>query len=296
MIKKLLSFAAVCAIAGSVNAQNLKSLVTDGPAVHFSRATSATANPGAKVAAPVGACSDTVLYVDLKIYLKSSTGSYLLLSTVPTGTGNIGGAYTYVNNGTVTVNGLGFAAKRAAGATSPLITARAYLYNVNVSNQPTTVIDSVTISVGNTFKYYYGSLLTPRVMSSNYAVVVKNVSASMNDTLKVACSGAQTPAATTDKFGEALGSFKYAGTWYAANTLFGGTSDYEPACVPVVSYSIASNFSTPATVCVNGAATFTNTSYNQATINSPFYNLGPFAQRWAVTTSTVLAGIDSAYT
>lgn len=299
MIKKLLSIATVCAFAGSMNAQNLKGVVSDGPAAgpHKFSPVNATGLNNAKTSAIAGSCMDTVMYLDYKVYFKATPNSYYVLGTVNTST-SVTGAFTYKNTGTVVVQGLGAAAYKSAGSTSPSIPARLYLYNVNASNMPTTIIDSVNITYSGTFGYSYAPLLTARTLTTNFAVGLKNVSALTTDTLKIGMTGAQTSAATSNKFGEALGFFKVgSGSWLTANGAFGGTNDFEPAVLPIVSYTnVAANFSTPSTVCVNTGALFTNTSVNQGVINNPMFNVGPFAQMWALTTNTTLAGTDSAYT
>lgn len=284
MIKKLLSVSLL--LAGFVSFSQQAKLDLNNESFSGPVKNTSAYKIGKPVGTPqAGPCMDTVFYLYWKNTLLGSPTSFVTTS-IPAQTG-LEGAFTYLNNGTVLINGLGCLTSRRAGSPSSSIPVRIVLYNVNASNIPTTAIDSVTVNVtGTSGNFFYGGFGMPKVVSGNFAVAYKNMSTNPNDTIRLWMTRAQTAAAASNKFGEGLGYIKVAGNWATTNSLFTtpATNDFEPVAFPIASYSFTPNFTTaPNTPCVNNAVTFTNTTNNINVVKSRFFNWNIFNKYWATT-------------
>jgi hypothetical protein len=239
-------------------------------------------------------CVDTNYYVDTKNYYKNPAQNYYTFNSIATGTASYSGGFSYANTATITVTGLGFLGGRRAGSPSAAVPTRIYLYSVNASGVPVAKIDS-TITNVTTAKYYYGALTAPRTMTTNFAVVVKNVSTVGTDTIRFYMSAANTPTAATLNFGERRGYIGVSNTSFVASAAaFVAPADYEPVVFPIYSYNMTADYNyTPASpMCVTSTLSNTNTSVNSAVAENYMFNLSRFCKKWAVAAT----GLDSAYT
>lgn len=296
MIKKILLTGAIAAVSLTGMQAQLNSQVQ--PAEPFTGrhfATTSQLHKGGLTVATAN-CVDTNYYVDTKNYYKNPSQNYVTYPSNPAQNGGVSLGYSYPNTGTITVTGLGFVAR--CTNTTITVPTKAYLYNVNGTGQPTTKIDSMSLGV-NVAKYYYGTIGTPRVITGNFAVVVRADYSATTQTLSIYMAPANTPTAATNNFGEGRGyaNFPTLGGWYTMNAAFGGTAtptaDYEPIAFPIYSYNMTADYvATPASpMCITNTLVCSNTSINSAVAENYMFNVSRFCKKWAIPAT----GLDSVY-
>jgi hypothetical protein len=297
MIKKLLLTGAIATASITGMKAQLSSQVQPADPFtgkHFS--TTTQLHKGGLTVATAN-CVDTNYYVDTKNFYKNPSQNYVTYPSNPAVNGGVSLGYSYANSGTITVTGLGFIARSTnTTVTTP---SKAYLYNVNATGVPTTKIDSISLGV-NIAKYYYGTIGSPRVITGNFAVVVRADYTATTQTLSIYMAPANTSTAATNNFGEGRGYFNAptAGGWYTMNAVFGGTAtptaDYEPIAFPIYSYNMTSDYIyTPASpMCLTSTLSNTNTSVNSAVAENYMFNVSRFCKKWGVAAT----GLDSVYT
>jgi hypothetical protein len=284
-MKKKLLFASLMLVAGSVAfAQTATLPLLKGK---LSSVAAKKALPSAAGERNMTCTNDTLYYPYLKEVLVSTAAPNFGGFGLMTGSTSFGSGYSqaYLGTGSTTISGVSFwGFVNDAVNPSQSLTVTVGVYNVNASNLPTTPVATTTVTLTGTVDDFYNANFTvPATVTGNYAVVVQNLSTT--DTLGIVVNDAQT---TT--YGEGLAGLQYSGTWYGINTLLGGTAAYEAVISPIVSYPIATNFTTSANpVCLGTPITFTNTTTPSGLIGSRMYNYNKFANYWT------LAGADSTY-
>jgi hypothetical protein len=228
-------------------------------------------------------CSnDTLHYPLLKEELVSTAAPNYGGFGLMTGSTNFGSAYSqaFLSSGAVTINGVqlwGF----VNDAVNPLqaLTVNVAVYNVSATNVPTTAVATTTaVLIGDVDDFYTAIFPTPPTVTGNYAIVIENTSTT--DTLAIIVNDAKT---TT--YGEGLAGIKYAGTWYPITALLTAPAAYEAVVAPIVSYPIATNFTTSANpVCLGTAITFTNTTSPSGVLGSRMSSWTKFNDYWNLAT------------
>jgi hypothetical protein len=285
MKKKLLFASLVLAIGSTVFAQSsinhdltgrLKSV---SPKKTLPSSTPSTRN--------MTCSNDTLNYALLKEELVSAAAPNYGGFGLMTGSSSFGSAYSqaFLSSGPVTINAVQFWGL-VNDAINPVqtLTVNVSVYNVNATNIPTTQVATTTaLLVGTTDDFYTAIFPTPPTVNGNYAIVIENTSTT--DTLAVVVNNAET---TT--YAEGLAGLKYAGTWYPITAALPAPAAYEAILAPIVSYPIATNFTTSANpVCLGTSITFTNTTTPSGVLGSRMSNWNKFNDYWS------LAVDDSTY-
>ncbi|MCX6296946.1 MAG: PKD domain-containing protein, partial [Bacteroidetes bacterium] len=165
--------------------------------------------------------------------------------------------------------------------TAQTITAKAYLYTVNATYQPQTIVDSATVVVSTAQNLYTAMFSAPHVMSTDFAVAIKNPLTT--DTLVMVLNNAD----VTPSYGEGLAWRRFGtGVWNTAVAY--ATQDLEPIIAPIVTYPINTDFTmspsaTP--MCLGTALTFTNTTTTAAIVENRMYNYNTMKAFWSVAAS-----------
>lgn len=203
----------------------------------------------------------------------------------------------------------------------PLVTANLkfrvhlYLCSLNSSGMPVLpAVDSVVTEVTSAYKgkpgILGGNFTTPRVVSGDFAVLIRNMSDFCGDTLYLlrtaglTATNVSTPAAWTSASKYSDGNYGYirfkanssGATFYSTKDFsltpgYGVGTDYEFMVAPRVTYTIQASQQIPQnildfnadpansdTICTRTNFTFTNTSSWQFT--NRFYNLNEFYRKW----------------
>lgn len=220
-------------------------------------------------------CSNDTTYYS---YLKEETegtSTYWLYSADATITE---WAQTFLNTGTLTVHGISFwGGVQDFVNPAQTLTATVVLYNVDATNTPTTTISTQTILLTTAVGFTTAMFATPETVTGNYAVAIKNTSAT--DTIAIVTNNA-----TLTTYTEGLSHINAPGFggWFEISVL--ATPDApEPIIAPVISYPIATDYTmSPAisTMCLGTALTFTNTTTPTAILNNRMYNYGAYNAFW----------------
>ena len=227
-------------------------------------------NPTANVAA----CGvDTILYPYLKESLFAPNDSFFvdaMIGTVRTA------SQAYVLSGSATVRGIQFwGAAYTPGTAVQNTTAKVYLYNVNSSYQPTTIIDSATVVISQAYGLYEAIFTTPHAVNDTFAVAVKcNVA---NDTIAVVTNNCGANWHTTN-MNEGLTWRRFAsGVWNPSLTLFQQSLEY--MIFPIMNYSIDAGYTVSGNnISAGGTVNFNNTS--SAILKNRMLNINVFEQVW----------------
>jgi PKD domain/Secretion system C-terminal sorting domain len=209
----------------------------------------------------------------------------------------------FFNSGTLSINGLECLIRRIPSSPSLNVPVRMYLCNV-ASNLPVfPPIDSLTVftsSLGATF--VGASWATPKIVTGDYAVLLKTVTTVVGDSVYFILNDAMTVTSTamptSARYGEGLGLVRLNGVFYPTTNGFSVfSSDYEFIVAPRVSFvanTTQSSTAMPA-LCTNTAYVFNNTS--SAWLGHRQYNLNEFYRRWKPFANTVATiNDDSVYT
>jgi hypothetical protein len=194
-----------------------------------------------------------------------------------------------------------------------------YLYNVDGSLLPSTVIDSVKVFVGSAYStvgtgsntgYAVGGPFTStagpvsHTVPGNFAVLMRNLSTLSGDTVRLyRTRGQVVPSNTQTPRGEGLGVIRQAGVFKKTTNFvhpsFGAGTDYEFCVAPVCTFSIYADHIAPPkvdsqpvdTVMCWEPLTFTNTSSPHFT--SRFFNLNEFYRHFWPYTNTPPGGFSN---
>jgi len=216
--------------------------------------------------------NDTTFYTYLKEETEG-TGSY---ATVDLYNGLITEySQTFLNSGSLTVKGISFWGG-VTDAVNPAqtVTATVVLYNVNALNQPTTMITSKAITLNTALGFNTAMFTTPQTLTGNYAVAIKNTSTT--DTVSIVVNNAEV--GTYDEGFSYLNAPAFGG-WFATSAAFTPPGAYEAIIAPVVSYTIATDYTmspSSTTMCEGTPLTFTNTTTPSSILTNRMYNYGAY--------------------
>ncbi len=249
--------------AQMVNETFTKSLVPYKPSVNMQSATSRAATCGV----------DTILYPWYKeSYFAAPNDSFFVDAMV----GSVRTAsQAYLNTDTVSVHGIQFWGAAYSTGTSPqTLPVKAYLYNIDAMNMPTTIIDSALVTINQNYNFYEALFALPVTVTGNFAVAVRS---QLNDTLAVITNNAGN--VWTPDYGEGLAWRRFgSGAWNSAESFFG--QDLEYMIFPIVSYNIHVDMATTSndTICEGDSITFNNTS--SSIMQNRMFNLYEFGDYW----------------
>ncbi len=294
MIKKLLLSAAALTTLLST-AQNLK---VDGISTIETKKLTRVEAPSANAANKVSSAAvvDTLGYFFNKHYYRNPSPSNLSFITVKnaavvTGSTEIAGfGGIYKNSGNLAVTGAEAVISRQANATSTSVPVGLFLYNAPSGTISGAPIASVQVAATGTAPIFAGgNFATPAIVTGDYAIIAKNISAAPQDTIRLWINNALTPASSSTnnaaKYGEGFGVVGV-GTpmiFIATTGAFGAGTDYEGLVAARVAYSVTTSAAVPTgTLCTNVSNQFTNTSspwigHRQYNMNQFLVSLAPFS-------------------
>lgn len=247
---------------------------------------SMTKQQNAKLKTPsvnVASCGpDTIVYPYLKeLVFAAPNDSFFIDAMV----GNVRTASQgYMVSDTVDVLGIQFwggaYSATAFPQTMPVV---AYLYSVDASFMPDTIIDSAFVTVTETYDFYEAMFTSPVPVGTNFAVAVKNV---LNDTLAVITNNAGN-VWSVPGYGESLAWRRFgSGAWNSSASFFG--QDLEYMIWPIVQYEVEASFTATAdTLCTMDSVMFTNTT--TGIFSDRMFNLYAFDDYWG------FSGTDSTF-
>jgi hypothetical protein len=170
------------------------------------------------------------------------------------------------------------------------------IYNVDANNNPTTLIESGTVTISSlTDDYYTVTFSNPATVTADYAVVVEPITPSsvlfigVNDTLPGQQHDEDLSRRKSNFYPSSSGNWVSVPVFTNNATYFpGGPDDYEPIVAPIVSYTIDPSFTTNAPQCVGDPVQFTTTSSPLDMLTSRFYSYRKFREYFnlAVSDST----------
>lgn len=227
-------------------------------------------------------CTDTLRYPQMKEQNLGASNFY----TFTLWTADVESmSQTFLHSGaTISVTGIEFFGRKEPTSTANVVV-NAAVYNVNASNNPTTLITSGTITINDTnYNYRQVTFAVPASVTGNYAVVLTPTST--NGIVEFYLNNA-VPAQTYDENLSRVKSSYYtgsAGAWVSVPVLTGvvaqfptGPYDFEMLVAPKVSYSINTGFTaTPNPVCAGTLVNFTNTTAPTSLLTNRMYNWSAF--------------------
>ena len=213
----------------------------------------------------------------------------------------------FENQEPIEISGLEAFLSRHGSSTNLTIPVKLYLATLdnnglpNASTGSSTIIDSVAVSVAGskeTFTSYFGGKFktkqgndTSYLLNGNFAVLLRNMSTSAGDTVRVARTAGKTHTNTSapqiDKLSDGFGFVRYNGVFRSTTDFtgsgFGVGTDYEFCIAPRVQYTLSANHEvdpavTQPYVCVWTTMKFTSLS-SKRFMNRQF-NLVEFSRRW----------------
>lgn len=241
-------------------------------------------------------CLDTLRYAQMKEQVLGTDAFYTYTCWTADAESM---SQTFLHSGaTVSVTGIEFFGRKEPTSTANVVV-NCGVYNVDASNNPTTLISSGTITINDTaFNFRQIVFGTPATVTGNYAVVLTPTSTNgivefyVND------------AADLQSYDENLSRVKstyYAtsgGAWVSVPVLTsgftGGPYDFEMLIAPKVSYSINSGFTaTPNPVCEGTVVNFTNTTTPTSILSNRMYTWSAFRNYFqSIPDSTFVYDID----
>jgi hypothetical protein len=176
------------------------------------------------------------------------------------------------------------------------INARIYLCDLDAAGKPKLPpIDCVLVKLNSKeVRLWGGNFTTPRKLTKNFAVLVRNVSTIAGDTVAVY----RTPATTHTnyftpiqyRYSDSYGYMRHLGTFYSMTNYtvtpgFGVGSDYEFFVAPRVTYTLNVQQAIPDKI-VNSETLCTSTPYTFTNVSSPrlthrMYNLLQTYTKWS---------------
>jgi hypothetical protein len=236
---------------------------------------------------------DTILYPYLKeLAFTAPSDSFFVDAMV----GNVRtAAQGYPMTGTVNVLGVQFWGAAYSTSTAPqTLQVKAYLYAVDASYLPVSILDSAVVTITEDYQFYSAMFAAPHSVTGNFSVGVKCVP---NDTLAVITNNAGN-SWSTPNYGEGLSWRRFgSGAWNTTLAFFG--QDLEYMIFPIVDYSISSSFVPSATsICQGETVTYTNNS--SSLLGDRAFNLLAFDDYWSAaindSTFTWNYGTDATWT
>lgn len=231
-------------------------------------------------------CADTLRYAQVKEQLLGTSAFYVFAVWQAD---NEAVSQTFLNSTSHTISAVEFYGGRStsSGAGNPSITVRASVYNVDASNNPTTLLGSGTLAVtGNNIDGYRRVVLSaPVTVTGNYALV-----------LDVTSAGGVARFWTTDwvpsqSYDEDFTRYKSSyyinssDAWVSTTTLTtgdpdefpDGTSQFDALISPIVSYTINTSFTvSDASSCLGESVAYTNTTTPTGNLANRMYNYQRF--------------------
>jgi hypothetical protein len=294
MIKKLL-LSSIALASFAVNAQNFK---VDGIAtLENGQITkrfepSATISEKSSVAAAV--VQDTLYYFFNKHRFRNPAGTGFITAVNPaiittsTQIASFGGIFK--NSGNLAVTGAEVLLSRQSNATSTSVPVGLFLYNAPSGTITGVPIASVAVAITGTLGTFVGAnFAMPALVTGDYAIIAKNISAVVGDTILLWINNALTATSastnTAAKYGEGLGVYGVLGNNFLSTTgQFGMGTDYEGIVAPRVTYSISTAAIVPTInpLCPNVSVSYTNSSswwigHRQYNLNQFLAQGGPFS-------------------
>lgn len=280
MKKKLLSSSFLFAVGMSLFAQNgvlsqRINLATDAP---VRNRTIATANRN------ITCSPDTVQYTYLKESLLHTTTNPTFYTTY--WVQNEGMAQAYKLSAAATINGVEFYGKvKDLPTPSQTLTVNVSLYSVDAAFKPLTQLATKTCLMTTTGAFRQVIFTTPVAVSSDFAVVIMNPSAT--DTMQIYVNNADVAT-----YGEGLGYLGYGGAWYQnLDGTNGFGQDLEALAGPIIQYNIATDYTvSPSTsVCEGTPMTFTNTTTAAGIVENYMFNYNLFKNHFQSTPDSTYA-------
>lgn len=176
------------------------------------------------------------------------------------------------------------------------VATRMYLCTLGVGGMPVLPgLDSITTNATNSAAHQYGETIggtfTAAVTVTNdFAVLIRNISGTAGDVLKVFRTAGHTATSTAApgasyKFGEGLGVFRIGGQFVKTidypNADFGVGTDYEFCVAPVVQFSLEVNqLESPTQSGACCWEVFTNTNTSTPAFTNRQFNFNEFYRQW----------------
>ncbi len=209
-------------------------------------------------------CVDTLRYPQLKEQILG-TNNFPSFSLWKADDESVSQAF--LNTGAISISGIEFFGMMTAGGAAS-VTVEAAIYNVDVNNNPTTLVASGTSTFSSTTAGYRYVSFTPVSVSGNYAVVLKPTNT--NGRFSAVLNNPAIGQSYDENFARYKSSYypQSAGNFVSILTLTNdpvnfttGQYDFEPIVAPIVSYSINTDFtavSSPS--CLGTPVAYTNTT------------------------------------
>jgi hypothetical protein len=255
--------------------------------------------------------TDTVFYYFNKQYFKSGIPlsyfpRYRSASATGTQVSHVGSRFENTDPN-LEISGLvAYVAKDSICATTGNVPVEIYLCELDQNGMPVlNALDYVVAQVkSKSYQRIGGTFASGKTykMKSDYAVLIRNVSMTPGDTIKIPMVAGKTftnsNATAAEKISDGYGYVRwnnstfYSTTNFTALTYGAGTNtiqafgvgtSYEMCVAPIVTYTLHSEQRIPAsvqnnTICIFDVHTFTNVSSPEMT--SRFYNMYEFCRKW----------------
>lgn len=234
---------------------------------------------------------DTLDYFFLKHFLRNAppnNGSFSTIKNAPTYTNTNSGARwgaMFQNSGSLVVYGAEVLSFAQANAPSGTVNVQFGVYNVTAGVPAGAPLATFTtgIPTGTAGSYYGGNFTNSVIVTGDYAIMVKNISANNADTIRIFLTNANTATSTAvqnQRFGESFGNVQtQGGTFFNLTNVFGSGTDFEPIITARIGYLMTADAVTTASTCNTSPVNYPNTS--SAWINHRQYNLNRFLNQWA---------------
>ncbi|MEX2485953.1 MAG: T9SS type A sorting domain-containing protein [Brumimicrobium sp.] len=243
------------------------------------------------------ACTDTVRYPQLKEQIVGASQFYYFELWTDDAE-EISQKYE-LTSGSMEITAVEFLGGNHPSEPTPSVTVEVGVYNVDASNNPTTLLGSGSATIADTNNFYRQiNLTTPVTVTNDYAVVIKPTNGGgivrffLNDLV---------PSQVQDEDLARVKSSYYpnsGGAWVSPLTLTTGDGtnfpngpyDFEGLISPIVNYTLDASFTTsPSPICDGDPVDFTNTSAEQGILGSKMYSFYNFLNEFG------LAPTDTTY-
>ncbi|ASS50455.1 MAG: hypothetical protein A3D31_12875 [Candidatus Fluviicola riflensis] len=204
---------------------------------------------------------------------------------------------TFLNTGSISIGGIEFFGMNNTVDGMPSVTVTASIYNVDASNNPTTLVTSSTVSFTSTTAAYHYVNFTPVTVSGNYAVVIRPTNT--DGVLTMYVNDAAPAQAYDEDFARVKSDFyaSSSGAWISIPAFTEiGNNNFEPIVAPIVSYTLNTSFTaSPNPACLGTPVTYTGTNTPASVLSNRMYNYQKFNQYFAgaVSDSTYVYDMDN---
>ncbi|MEX1190364.1 MAG: T9SS type A sorting domain-containing protein [Brumimicrobium sp.] len=240
-------------------------------------------------------CVDTVRYPQIKEQVVG-VGDFYFFELWTVDSEEMSQTYE-LTGGSIEVTAVEFFGGNHPDLSTPSVTVEVGVYNVDASNNPTTLIGSGTATISDTNTLYRQiSLTTPVTVTNDYAVVIKPTN--VDGIVRLFSSDWISGQSQDEDLARITSTFYTTsnGSWVSPLVLTGGTQftggpfDFEGLISPIVSYTLDASFTTnPSPICVGTPVDFTNTSAEQGVLGSKMYSFYNFLNEFG------LATLDTTY-